>query len=709
MHFSDIGYLALLLASGFALLTGVLAVMGALRHNTLLVSSARRGVLAVAFFIVLASAALIASFLTHDFGVAYVAEQSNLAMPWYFTTAAFYGGQDGSLLYWSLTLAIFTAIFAVTARRAPAVMVPYVIATLMGIQIFLVIVLSTVSNPFVRLPVAPPDGNGLNPLLMDPGMLIHPPTLLMGYMSFSVPFAFAVAAMITGKLDSEWLRSIRRWTLASWSIQTAGLILGAWWAYHVLGWGGYWGWDPVENAALLPWLTATAFLHSTMVQERRGMLKVWNLVLIVASFVLSIFGTFEVRSGIISSVHSFAYSDIGIYFLTFLVLAIVFSSLLFVYRLPKLRPEQEFDSVVSREGIFLLNNLLLVGIAFATLWGTIFPLISAAIHQQTMSVGPPFYDSVNGPLFVLLILAMGVGPLLAWRRTSTRVLWRNLGIPALAAAACAIILPLAGIRDIWPNIGFAVCSFTAIAILYELWRGMRVRHSHGESYPVALLMLIQRYRQRYGGYIVHLGLVMLTVGVIGSHFFQVQQDAVLKPGQEMNVAGYRLTYFGNIETTGPGTDTVEAIMQVWRDGQLQHYIYPGREFYQNFGNQPASLISISTFGLTDVYVLLDDWNGAAQATIRVFINPLTPLVWYGGLFMLIGGVVCWWPERRKVLKVSTSAAPQRRKSVKRVNTVASAAPQGSGTVNALSTSTNANTNGTGATEVTGRDDEEVVV
>jgi len=649
VHFSDLGYLSLLLACGFAVFTGIIAVVGAIRTKPRLLRSAQRGALVVTFFLILASASLIISFLTHDFGVSYVAQHSNLAMPWYFTTAAFYGGQEGSLLYWSLMLAVFSAIFVVTAKRAPAILVPYVIATLMSIQVFLTIVLCTVSNPFVRLPVAPPDGNGLNPLLMDPGMLVHPPTLLMGYMSFSVPFAFAVAAMVTGKLDSEWLRSIRRWTLASWSIQTAGLILGAWWAYHVLGWGGYWGWDPVENAALLPWLTATAFLHSTMVQERRGMLKVWNLVLVVASFVLSIFGTFEVRSGIISSVHSFAYSDIGSYFLVFLVIIIVFSTVLFVYRLPKMRTEQEFDSVVSREGIFLLNNLLLVGIAFATLWGTIFPLISAATGQQTMTVGPPFYNAVNGPLFVLLLLAMGLGPLLAWRRTSTRALWRNIAIPALAAAVCAAILPLAGIREIWPNIGFAVCSFTAMAILYELWRGMRVRHSHGEAYHVALFMLVNRYRQRYGGYIVHLGLVMLALGVIGSHFFQVQQDAVLKPGQEMDVAGYKLAYFGNIEETGPGTDTVKAILQVWRDGQLQHYIYPGREFYQNFGNQPASLISISTFGLTDVYVLLDDWNGASQATIRVFINPLTSLVWYGGLMMLLGGVICWWPERRRQL------------------------------------------------------------
>jgi len=654
VHFSDVGYIALILALGFAIYTGCVAVAGAARNSVLCVASGKRGVLVVAFFLALASAALIASFLSHDFGVSYVAQHSSMAMPWYFTTAAFYGGQEGSLLYWALMLAVFSAIFVLTAKRTAPVLVPYVIATLVAIESFLLIVLITVSNPFARLPVAPRDGVGLNPLLMDTGMLVHPPMLLMGYMSFSIPFAFAVAAMITGKLDSEWLRSIRRWTLAAWSIQTTGLILGAWWAYHVLGWGGYWGWDPVENAALLPWLTATAFLHSTMVQERRGMLKVWNLVLVVASFTLAIFGTFEVRSGIISSVHSFAYSDIGSYFLVFLVIIIVASTLLFLYRLPKLRPEQEFDSPLSREGIFLLNNLLLVGIAFATLWGTIFPLISVALRQQTMTVGPPFYNAVNGPLFLILILAMGVGPLLAWRRTSWRVLGRNLGVPALAAAACAAILPLLGVRDIWANIGFAVCTFSAGAIFYELWRGMRVRHRHGESYAQALIMLFRRYRQRYGGYIVHLGLVMLAVGVIGSHFFQAQQDATLKAGQEMHVGGYTLKYYGNIGETYPGTSSVKSILQVWQGGQYEGFIYPGRVFYQNFNDQPVSIISISTFGLTDLYVFLADWNGASEATIRVFINPLTPLVWYGGALMLLGGIVCWWPERRKVRAVRQS-------------------------------------------------------
>jgi cytochrome c-type biogenesis protein CcmF len=647
VYFSDLGFISLILAFGFAAYTIVAAVLGAARHIIQLVASARRSVLVVAFFLLLASAALVASFLTHDFGVSYVAQHSNFAMPWYYTLSAFYGGQEGSLLYWALMLSIFSAIFVLTAKRAPAALVPYVMATLMGIEIFFLIVLTTVSNPFVRLPAPLPDGMGLNPLLMDPGMLIHPPMLLMGYMSFSVPFAFAVAAMISGKLDSEWLRSIRRWTLAAWSIQTAGLVLGAWWAYHVLGWGGYWGWDPVENAALLPWLTSTAFLHSAMVQERRGMLKVWNLGLVIASFALSIFGTFEVRSGIIGSVHSFAYSAIGGYFLAFLAIIIVFSIGLFIFRLPKLRPEQEFDSVISREGSFLLNNLLLVGITFATLWGTLFPLISNAVRHQTLTVGPPFYNQVDGPLFIALIAAMGIGPLLAWGRTATRTLRRNLGIPALAAAGCAAVLPLAGIRDIWANVAFAACAFTAGAILYEIWRGVRVRHLHGEPYPVALFMLIDRYRQRYGGYLVHLGLVLLAVGVIGSHFFQVQQDAVLKPGQETDIAGYRLVYFGNIDTKYPDVEILTAQMQVWHDGQLQQYIYPGRQFYPGFANQPASLISITTYGLTDLYVFLDNWNGPSQATIRVFVNPLVPLVWSGALVMLLGGIICWWPQRRR--------------------------------------------------------------
>lgn len=656
MYFSDLGMVALILALGFAVYTIVAAVLYTLRGGALaMLVSARRSVLVVAAFMLLASAALITSFLTHDFGVRYVAEHSGRSMPWYFVVAAFYGGQEGSLLYWALILSVFSAIFVLTSRRVSAALVPYTLATLMGIQIFFLIMLTTVSNPFVRLASAPADGNGLNPLLQDTGMLIHPPLLLTGFMSFSLPFAIAVSAMLNGRLNNEWLRSIRRWMLVAWTVQTAGLVVGAWWAYHVLGWGGYWGWDPVENAGLLPWLTSTAFLHSAMVQERRGMLKVWNLSLVIASFALSIFGTFEVRSGVISSVHSFAYSDIGLYFFIFLAIVLLFSIGLFIYRLPKLRPEQEFDSIVSREGVFLLNNLLLIGITFATLWGTVFPLISAFVVKQTMSVGVPFYNQVIGPLLAVLILAMGVGPLLAWRRTSTSVLWRNLSVPVVLAAVCAVILPLFGVTDIIANIGFSICAFTASAILYELWRGARVRHKHGEPYILAIYMLFNRYRQRYGGYVVHLGLVALTIGVIGSHFFQVSRDATLKAGQEMRVADYRLVFLGNIDDTSASDhEAVFAQLQVWRGNQLKYDIYPGRTSYHNYADQQSSQIAITTSNMTDLYVVLDSWQGPGQATIRVFINPLVQLVWLGGVLMLLGGVICWWPGRP--LRLATAAS-----------------------------------------------------
>lgn len=647
MYFSDLGVISIVLALGFAAYTVIAAILGATRSHPRLVASARRSTLAVTFLLLLASASLVISFLIHDFGVAYVAGQSSRTMPWYFVAAAFYSGQEGSLLYWALMLSIFSAIFVFTSRRAPADLVPYVLATLMAIEIFFTLTLATVSSPFVRLAHPSADGQGLNPLLRDPGMLIHPPTLLMGFMSFSLPFAFAVAAMITGRLNSEWLRSIRRWMLAAWVIQTAGLILGMWWSYHELGWGGYWEWDPVENSALFPWLTATAFLHSTMVQERRGMLKVWNLGLVIASFALSIFGTFEVRSGLISSVHSFVAGGSGPYFLVFLCIIIAFSLGLFIFRLPKLRPEQEFNSVVSREGSFLLNNFLLLGITAATLWGTLFPLISQSFGHQSETVGATFYNSVNGPIFAVLILAMGLGPLLAWRRTASQTLWRNLLTPVVCAALCALILPLAGVRNIPANVGFAVCSFTAGSVFYELWRGMRVRHKHGEPYPVALMLLIQRYRRRYGGYIVHLGLILLAVGVIGSTVFQQEHDANLLPGQSLTIGDYKLVYFGNVDTVYPGVETIAAQLQVWHNGQLQEYIYPSREFYPHYQNEPATQISITTEGLRDLYVFLADWNGAGQAAIRVFLTPLVPLIWFGGIMMLLGGIICWWPERRR--------------------------------------------------------------
>jgi len=648
VRFTDLGAIALTLALVFALYALAASALGAALRRPALATSGRRAVLVVAVFLLVASGSLIGAFLTHDFGSVYVAEHSSLAMPWYYSLSAFYGGQEGSLLYWATMLSVFSGIAMLLHRRADARLMPWVAVTLMTIETFFLVMLNFVTPPFTRTTIPPVDGAGLNPILQDPGMLVHPPMLLMGYMSWSLPFAFAVAAMITGRLDAGWLRSIRRWTLAAWTIQSTGLMLGMWWAYHVLGWGGYWGWDPVENAALLPWLTATAFLHSTMVQERRGTLKVWNLTLIIATFALSIFGTFEVRSGIITSVHSFAYSSVGPFFLGFLVVVLVVSLGLFFYRLPQLRPESEFDSVVSREGSFLINNLLLAGVAFATFWGTIFPIISADLRGQTMTVGTDFYRQVNGPLFIALIFMMGVGPLLAWRRASASSLLRLFRWPAFGAAIAAIALPLLGVTGFWPDLALAICVFSAVTIVYDTWRGVRVRHRHGESYPMALTMLFNRHRQRYGGYVVHLGLVVLAVGIIGSQFFQTQGEGQLKVGQSLTVSGYTLTYRGITDTTSKdGIETVQTYFDVSQNGHVIEQAAPGERMFPGFANQPASIVSISTHQLKDLYVFLSGYDGSTSATIRVFVNPLVSLVWSGGLLMVVGGIFCWWPERRR--------------------------------------------------------------
>jgi cytochrome c-type biogenesis protein CcmF len=648
VRFSDLGAIAVMLALVFALYAIAASVAQARTGLPALRRSATRAVVMVAVFLFTAAIALVASFVSHDFGVAYVAAHSGRAMPWYYTTAAFYGGQEGSLLYWALMLSLFAALAVLRAQRAPAALMPYVAATLMTIELFFLVLLAFVASPFTRLRFVPSDGSGLNPLLMDTGMLVHPPMLLLGYMSFSVPFAFAIAAMISGRLDAAWLRAIRRWMLAAWSIQTVGLLLGMWWAYHVLGWGGYWGWDPVENAALMPWLTATAFLHSSMVQERRGALKVWNLSLVLATFALAIFGTFEVRSGIISSVHSFAYSSIGPFFLGFLAVVLATSVGLCLWRLPRLRPEHEFESVISREGSFLLNNLLLVAVTFATFWGTIFPLISEAVRNEQMTVGPPFYQQVNGPLFILVILMMGIGPLLAWRRAAPASIWRNFRWPALAAALVAAGLPLLGMRSGWAILGFSVCTFAAGTIVYELWRGVRVRHGHGEAYPAALTRLVSRHRRRYGGYLVHLGLVALAVGVIGSQFFQQRHDTQLTRGQHATVGRYSVTFLGATDVTRGDVETVTAHLRVTESGGAVTDIYPGRSIYANFQNQPTSAISITTHGAEDLYVFLADWNDTGQVTLRLFVNPLVLFIWLGGLLMLLGGAICWWPERQRV-------------------------------------------------------------
>lgn len=645
---SDIGYIALLIALPIAAFSAVAALLG--RRVPALLTSAYRGIFAVALLLTMSAAALWAALLQHDFGVRYVAETSSRSMDTLGLLSAFWGGQAGSLLFWGWTHALLTGVILWRSHARYAHLMPVVAAVMLGIQTFFLFVLTTISNPFERVPLAPGDGNGLNPLLLDVGMRIHPPLLLLGYMSFSVPFAFGIAALVTGDLGRNWLKAIRSWTLIAWTVQGAGLLMGAWWAYHVLGWGGYWGWDPVENVALLPWLAATALLHSVMVQERRGMLKVWNLGLAIGTFALAIFGTFIVRSGVISSVHSFALSEIGPWFFAFLAVVLLGGCGLLLYRLPALRAEGRFDSLLSREASFLVNNWLLLAVVAATLWGTIFPLLSEALRGIKVAIGPQFYRQVNGPVLLALLLLMGIGPLLAWRQTSYTSLARNIGLPALIGLISAFLtFALAGVDHAGALLGVAVCGFVAGTIAFEFWRGVLVRMRAGSGLASALSGLVAANRRRYGGYLVHLGVVFFAVGVIASSFFQQSADVRLRPGESYTLGGYTLSYSGLSEYRESGFDATYANLSIGGGVGVME-LRPERRTYANWEQQPVTGVAIGTSlpALDDVYVLLTEWDDAQTASFRIFINPMVSLLWLGGALLLLGSMVAGWPARTLV-------------------------------------------------------------
>src|SRR6266851_7409179 len=472
---SSLGQICIVGAFALALYAIVSSLVGVHRRSPDMVASGQNAAWAVAALITMASLTLLTALAVHDFSLRYVWEHSNRAMPLDLVLAAFYSGQQGSLLYWAWTLSVFSAIVLWQQRRPGnhRVLMPYVVAVLMTIEAFMTLLLGFVASPFEALARPPVDGAGLNPLLYDEGMRIHPPMLLAGLMSWSVPFAFAVAALATNRLGHEWVALSRRYAMVAWVILGLGNVLGAWWAYHVLGWGGYWGWDPVENVALMPWLVGTAFIHSLQMQERRGMLKAWNILLIMVAFFLSIFGTFVVRSGILASVHAFAVSPIGPFFLSFLALAIVGSLGLFFWRLPQLKSDNQLDSLLSRESSFLINNLLFLGIVFAIFWGTIYPLVAEALADQKVSVGPPYFKQVAGPLLGAVLLLMGIGPLMPWRRASPEHLRNNFLIPVTGTLFGLAILLILGVRDPSAGIGFGLCLFVLGAVLQEFVRGAR--------------------------------------------------------------------------------------------------------------------------------------------------------------------------------------------------------------------------------------------
>jgi len=643
-----IGTLALALALVLAGYSIIANVVGARASIPSLTASARHALWAMCAMVTVAVGALSTSLLHSDFSLEYVASYTSFSLPTIYKITALWGGQQGSLLFWTWLLTIFTSLVAFQNRRRNPDMTPYALAVLAGIAIFFLGMLNFVTRPFELLAVIPTDGQDLNPLLQNYWMAIHPPSLYTGYVSASVPFAFGAAALMVGRLDDSWIRSTRRWAIFSWFFLTLGNLFGARWAYEVLGWGGYWAWDPVENAAFMPWLVMTAYLHSVMIQERKDMLKVWNLVLIGMAFALTLFGTFITRSGVISSVHSFTQSGLGPYFLTFLIAVVVLYTALLLSRVKQLRTPAEFESYLSREAAFLFNNLVLVGIAFAVFWGTLFPVLSEAVRGVKITVGPPFFDKVNGPLALALIFLMGVGPLISWRRSSFDSLAKTFASPAIFGVTTGVCAFIAGLREWYVLTALSLAAFVLGTIVVEFRRGVSARrHMVGESVPVAIVNLIGKNNRRYGGYVIHIGVVLAFTGIVASAFFKTEVKKSVKQGDSFQVGAYELEFLGMNTTETAHVETSRARVEVRRNGRPIAMMEPAKLFFKRL-QQPATAVAIRSTPAADLYVVLagiDDQSGLA--TFQVFLTPLVFWLWAGGVIMALGTVIVMWPNVRE--------------------------------------------------------------
>jgi cytochrome c-type biogenesis protein CcmF len=637
----------LLLVALVASVWGILAsLLGAGVRSAALVESGERAAISCWGLIVGAAITLVAAFLNDRFDIQFVASFSNRDMPWFYKATALWAGQSGSLLLWVAVLATFTTLVILQNQRRNRVLMPWVTAVLMGIVTFFLVLVNFNTNPFETLARVPPDGAGMNPLLQNPYMVIHPPTLYLGYVGMAVPYAFAMASLCSGRLDDAWIRTTRRWTLFAWFFLGSGILLGGYWAYLELGWGGYWAWDPVENAALLPWLTATAFLHSVMIQEKKGMLKVWNLLLIVVTFGLSIFGTFLTRSGVVSSVHAFTQSGwIGPIFVAFLGAVVLVSVGLLLARLPLLKTEHRLESLVSRESTFLFNNLLLVGSAFSVLWGTMFPVVTELFTGNQISVGPPFFNKVNVPIALALIVLTGIGPLIAWRRSTPRQLWRSFLYPVSGTFATAAVLFALGVRRPLPLMGFAFCAFVIFTIVLEFWRGTMARRRNVGTGPLASLVgLVAKNRRRYGGYLVHLGMMVLFIGVAASQAFQTEVTATVRQGESFEFEGYRLEFATVAQARTPNLEQMVTAVRVFAGDRQVDVLRPERRFYHH-PEQTTSEVDRHTPLHGDLYLVLIDYNPADGAAIfKAYSNPLVKFVWIGWMIVIFGTGVAVLPE-----------------------------------------------------------------
>jgi len=601
----------------------------------------------------LASGILVYALMTGDFRFSYVAEHSNRAMPTLYKFAAWWGGQEGSLLFWSWLLSTYAAVVVFTNRRKHRDMMPWVVGVMTTVQSFFLVLNNFIANPFQmlatdKLIVAVPDGNGLSPLLQYPAMAIHPPMLYLGYVGFCVPFAFAIGSLITKQPGDAWIHTTRRWTLVTWLFQSTGIMLGAAWAYHVLGWGGYWGWDPVENASLLPWLSGTAFLHSVMMQEKKGMMKVWNIVLVSATFFLCILGTFLTRSGVVQSVHAFARSEIGKYFVTFLALGIAATIYLILDRLDYLKSESELESVISRESSFLFNNLILLASCFAVLWGTLFPIISEWVSGDKISLDADWYNRLMVPIGLFLLLLTGLGPLFAWRRTSADSLRRNFQWPGIASLVLVAVLIALGMRHFYALISFGFCLFVALTIVIEFYKGGRsIAAKNDMNLFRAMAELTHRNTRRYGGYLVHMGIVLMFIGFTG-HAFNINEVKEVNTGDVMRVGKYDLKMMDLQQGQNENYQWHRAIMQVSKNGEVLGTLEPEKRFY-TVSRQGTSEVGIRQRPNEDLYLNFGGMSDDNQrAVIQAYVFPLVSWIWIGGLVLIGGTFTCLIPSKVKM-------------------------------------------------------------
>jgi len=647
----ELGYAATVVGFVLALYGAIAAVIGVRTGQANWLRTGERAAVGVWLLITACIALMLYAFLTFDFSVRYVAVNTNRGTPFYYRITALWGALEGSIVLWSWMLSIYTLIVVVRYRRRQPELYPWVLSVMLGILAFFLLVMSVPAPPFERLSPIPPDGRGLNPLLEDSGMITHPVALYLGFTGFSVPFAFAMAALLVGRTGDEWITITRRWTIVAWYFLSLGLLIGGWWSYHVLGWGGYWAWDPVENAAFMPWLTGTAFLHSVMIQERRRMLKLWNLTLIILTFGLTLFGTFLTRSGIIGSVHSFTQSSIGVFFLAFLALTLLGAFSLLAWRTDGLRAQGELDSAVSRESVFLLNNLFLIAATFTVFFGTVFPLLSEAVRGVKVSVGAPFFNLVNIPIFLALLFLMGVGPLIAWRRASAENLKRNFLKPVLAGIGAAGAMRLLGVGNVLVLTAMALVVFVASTIALDYARAVRARRRSGDGWGTATWGLLLRQNRRYGGFVVHLGILVVALGVAGSQAWQIQTEVTLDKGQSVEVDGYRTRYRVRFDGLSASEESNHAKVTgtfTLTDGRgMNEVLSPGRKFYPQ-EQTPIAAVDYRLGIFEDVYLVLGDFaRDGSQATIKLQVNRMVSWLWIGGLVLTLGAALAILPDHRK--------------------------------------------------------------